>query len=42
MYQILKKMKKLYSRENWLKMVEQAKERGKLTEEEYEKLLNEE
>ena len=40
MYQILKKMKKRYSRENWLKMVEQAKERGKLTEEEYEKLLN--
>ena len=36
------KMKKRYSRENWLKMVEQAKERGKLTEEEYEKLLNEE
>lgn len=42
MYQILKKMKKWYSRENWLKMVEQAKERGKLTEEEYEKLMNEE
>ena len=42
MYQILKKMKKRYSRGNWLKMVEQAKERGKLTEEEYEKLLNEE
>lgn len=42
MYQILKKMQKRYSRENWLKMVEQAKERGKLTEEEYEKLLNEE
>ena len=42
MYQILKKMKKRYSRENWLKMVEQAKERGKLTEEEYENLLNEE
>ena len=42
MDQILKKMKKRYSRENWLKMVEQAKERGKLTEEEYEKLLNEE
>ena len=39
MYQILKKMQKRYSRENWLKMVEQAKERGKLTDEEYEKLL---
>ena len=42
MYQILKKMKKRYSYENWLKMVEQAKERGKLTEEEYERLLEEE
>lgn len=42
MYQILKKMKKRYSYENWLKMVEQAKERGKLTSEEYERLLEEE
>lgn len=42
MYQILKKMQKRYSRENWLKMVEQAKERGKLTDEEYKKLLEEE
>ena len=32
-------MKKMYSHEDWLKMVEQAKEKGKLSEEEYKKLL---
>ncbi|MFQ9879057.1 MAG: hypothetical protein ACLRW4_11665 [Ruminococcus sp.] len=32
MYRILLKMKKMYNHENWLKMVEQAKERGKLTD----------
>ena len=42
MYRILLKMKKLYSREDWLKMVEQAKERGKLTEQEYQDLITEE
>lgn len=31
----------MYKRETWLKMVEQAKERGKITEEEYAKLLEE-
>ena len=42
MYRILLKMKKMYSREEWLKMVEQAKERGKLTEQEYQDLITEE
>lgn len=42
MYRILLKMKKMYNREDWLKMVEQAKERGKLTEDEYKKLTEEE
>lgn len=40
MYKILLKMKKIYNRESWLKMVEQAKERGKITEEEYQDLIN--
>lgn len=40
MYRILLKMKKMYNHENWRKMVEQAKERSKLTEEEYQKLIN--
>ena len=34
-------MKKIYNRESWLKMVEQAKERGKITEEEYQDLIKE-
>ena len=42
MYRILLKMKKMYSREDGLKMVEQAKERGKLTEQEYQDLITEE
>ena len=42
MFKILLKMKKMYSREDWLKMVEQAKERGKLTEQEYQDLITEE
>lgn len=41
MYRILPKMKKMYNYEDWLKMVEQAKERGKLTEEEYQELTTE-
>lgn len=40
MYRILLKMKKIYNYEDWLKMVEQAKERGKLTEEEYQELIS--
>ena len=42
MYRILLKMKKMYSREDWLKMVNQAKKRGKLTEQEYQHLITEE
>lgn len=42
MHRILLKMKKMYSREDWLKMVNQAKERGKLTEQEYQDLITEE
>ena len=37
---ILLRMKKIYNREAWLKMVEQAKERGKLTDEEYQELVS--
>ena len=40
MYRILVKMEKMYNHEDWLKMVEQAKERGKLKEEEYRELIN--
>lgn len=42
MYRILLKMKKMYNHEDWLKMVNQAKERGKLTEQEYQDLITEE
>ncbi len=41
MYKILVKMKEIYSREEWMKMVEQAKERKKITQEEYESLVKE-
>lgn len=41
MYKILMKMKGIYSREEWMKMVEQAKERKKITQEEYESLVKE-
>lgn len=41
MYKILLKMKKMYNHEDWLKMVDQVKERGKLTEQEYQALLEE-
>lgn len=37
---ILLRMKKIYNHEAWLKMVEQAKERGKLTDEEYQELVS--
>jgi hypothetical protein len=40
MYRILLKMKKMYKHEDWLKMVEQAHERGKLTDQEYQELIN--
>lgn len=42
MYKILLKMKKMYSREDWLKMVEQAHDRGKITDVEYTELTSEE
>ena len=41
MYRILLKMKKMYNHEDWLKMVNQAKEREKLTEQEYQDLITE-
>lgn len=40
MYKILLKMKKMYNHDDWMKMVEQAKERGKLIDEEYQKLIS--
>lgn len=40
MYKTLLKLKDRISREDWLKMVEQAREKGKLTEAEY-KILTE-
>lgn len=41
MYKTLLKLQKMYKREIWIKMVEQAKEREKITEEEHTKLLEE-
>lgn len=38
MYNILLKMKTKFEQEQWFKMVDQAKKRGKLTDEEYKKL----
>lgn len=38
MYRTLLKMKKLYKYEDWLKMVNQAYKRKKLTDEEYSEL----
>lgn len=38
MYMILQAMKSKFGREDWLQMVEQAKERGKITSAEYESL----
>lgn len=38
MYNILLKMKTKFEQEQWFKMVDQAKIRGKLTDEEYKKL----
>lgn len=38
MYNILLKMKTKFEQEQWFKMVDQAKARGKLTDEEYKKL----
>lgn len=41
MYNTLLKLKKMYKRDKWMKMVEQAKDRGKITEKEYEDLIRE-
>ena len=40
MYRILIKMKKFYNHEDWLRMVDQAHEREKLTDQEYQELIN--
>ena len=39
MYNILLKMKMKFEYGQWLKMTDQAKARGKLTDEEYKKLI---
>ena len=40
MYNILLKMKALFKKDSWLKMVNQAKEKEKITDKEYIKLLD--
>lgn len=40
MYRTLLKLKDRINPEEWRKMVEQARERGKLTEEEYKNLIS--
>lgn len=42
LYRILLKMKNKFGYEAWLTMIEQAKEKGKLSEKEYKKLLENE
>ena len=42
MYDLLVKMKKKFPYSAWLKMVDQAKEKNWITEEEYKKLTEEE
>lgn len=42
MYELLIKMKKKFPYSAWLKMVGQAKEKNRITEEEYKKLTEEE
>lgn len=39
MYEILIKMKTKFPMKIWLKMVEQAKEKGKLSDDEYKALI---
>ena len=39
MYKILLRLKKMYKYDQWIKMVAQAKERGKITDEEYKQLV---
>lgn len=38
MYKTLLRLKKMYKYDQWMRMVEQAKERGKITDEEYKQL----
>ena len=40
MYKILLKLKYKISHEDWVKMAEQAKEKGKLTNDEYNELMS--
>lgn len=42
MYELLIKMKKKFPYSAWLKMVDQTKEKNRITEEEYKKLTEEE
>lgn len=39
MYNTLSQLKKMCEREAWLKMVEQARKKKKITEEEYQELI---
>lgn len=39
MYELLLKMKKRFKPAEWLKMVKQAKEKGKITDQEYQDLV---
>ena len=39
MYELLLKMKKRFKPADWLKMVKQAKEKGKITDQEYQDLV---
>lgn len=39
MYELLLKMKKRFKLADWLKMVKQAKEKGKITDQEYQDLV---
>ena len=39
MYNTLSQLKKMCEREAWLKMVEQARKKNKITEEEYQELI---
>lgn len=41
MYELLLKMKKKLRPSDWLRMVNQAKERGKFTDQEYQELTGE-
>lgn len=42
MYNTLKQLKKCVKEESWIKMVEQAKAKNKITEEEYQELITSE